>query len=152
MGSSNRDLRRKGIRVQPQKLNWQPILTRLDRSKMAQFTYDESGGTSLYFLVSFYALVLFPLTYYLWPSKEKKGKAYSKISMSEILGNRFKLAINRCRMVFSSRIGCQILHCTWMGDVCFHLIGSWEIEIKSVFWQEGGDESSNPCHMNTFYN
>ncbi|XP_071485151.1 translocation protein SEC63 homolog [Diadema antillarum] len=39
---------------------------------MAKFEYDESGGTSLYFLVSFYALVLFPLTYYLWPSKQKK--------------------------------------------------------------------------------
>ncbi|XP_030850801.1 translocation protein SEC63 homolog [Strongylocentrotus purpuratus] len=39
---------------------------------MAKFEYDESGGTSLYFLVSFYALVLFPLTYYLWPSKHKK--------------------------------------------------------------------------------
>ncbi|XP_071800761.1 translocation protein SEC63 homolog [Asterias amurensis] len=38
----------------------------------AQFEYDESGGTSLYFLVSFYALFLFPLTYYLWPSKQKK--------------------------------------------------------------------------------
>ena len=40
----------------------------------AQFEYDESGGTSLYFLVSFYALILFPVTYYVWPSKQKKGK------------------------------------------------------------------------------
>nr|QCY50107.1 DNAJC23 [Apostichopus japonicus] len=39
---------------------------------MAKFEYDESGGTSLYFLVSFYVLFLIPFTYYLWPSKEKK--------------------------------------------------------------------------------
>ncbi|XP_070568773.1 translocation protein SEC63 homolog [Ptychodera flava] len=38
----------------------------------AQFVYDESGGAFLYFVVSVYALVLIPLTYLLWPPKEKK--------------------------------------------------------------------------------
>ncbi|XP_077976927.1 translocation protein SEC63 homolog [Glandiceps talaboti] len=38
----------------------------------AQFVYDESGGAFLYFVVSVYALVLIPLTYLIWPSKEKK--------------------------------------------------------------------------------
>ncbi|XP_074663025.1 translocation protein SEC63 homolog isoform X2 [Tubulanus polymorphus] len=35
-----------------------------------QFEYDEKGGTFYYFLLSFYALILIPATYYLWPRKE----------------------------------------------------------------------------------
>ena len=35
---------------------------------MARLEYDESGST-LYFVVSFYGLVLLPVTYYLWPRK-----------------------------------------------------------------------------------
>nr|XP_006821135.1 PREDICTED: translocation protein SEC63 homolog [Saccoglossus kowalevskii] len=38
----------------------------------AQFTYDESGGAFLYFVVSVYALILIPATYLIWPSKDKK--------------------------------------------------------------------------------
>ncbi|XP_064629178.1 translocation protein SEC63 homolog [Lineus longissimus] len=37
-----------------------------------QFEYDEKGGTFYYFVLSFYALVLIPVTYYLWPSWESK--------------------------------------------------------------------------------
>ncbi|XP_065197321.1 translocation protein SEC63 homolog [Sycon ciliatum] len=38
----------------------------------AKFEYDESGGTSFYFLLSFLALILVPCTYYFWPfSKEE---------------------------------------------------------------------------------
>ncbi|XP_071954693.1 translocation protein SEC63 homolog [Antedon mediterranea] len=47
---------------------------------MAQFEYDESGGTSLYFLVSFYALFLIPITYWLLPHSKKEineGKLYT---------------------------------------------------------------------------
>lgn len=36
---------------------------------MAQLEYDESGATFYYFLVSFYLLVLLPVTYLLWPRK-----------------------------------------------------------------------------------
>ncbi|CAH1799731.1 unnamed protein product [Owenia fusiformis] len=37
-----------------------------------EFEYDERGGTFYYFLLSFYALVLIPCTYYLWPYEEAK--------------------------------------------------------------------------------
>lgn len=40
----------------------------------AKFEYDESGNTFTYFLFSFFALILFPLTYYLWPKDEEKEK------------------------------------------------------------------------------
>lgn len=35
----------------------------------AKFTYDESGETFFYFVLSFLALILVPSTYYLWPNK-----------------------------------------------------------------------------------
>ncbi|BFZ09267.1 hypothetical protein BsWGS_12306 [Bradybaena similaris] len=38
-----------------------------------QFEYDEEGGTFYYFLLSFWALVLFPATYFFWPSKGDSG-------------------------------------------------------------------------------
>lgn len=43
-----------------------------------QFEYDEEGGTFFYFLISFWALVLIPSTYFLWPSKEEKDKELNK--------------------------------------------------------------------------
>ena len=36
----------------------------------AKFEYDESGNTFFYFLFSFFALILLPVTYYLWPKDE----------------------------------------------------------------------------------
>ncbi|KAJ8026556.1 hypothetical protein HOLleu_31420 [Holothuria leucospilota] len=47
---------------------------------MAKFEYDESGGTSLYFVVSFYVLFLIPFTYILWPSKERKLMEHAKVT------------------------------------------------------------------------
>ncbi|CAL1544944.1 unnamed protein product [Lymnaea stagnalis] len=38
-----------------------------------QFEYDEEGGTFFYFLLSFWALLLIPATYFLWPSKQDAG-------------------------------------------------------------------------------
>ncbi|KAH7700231.1 Protein DNJ-29 a [Aphelenchoides avenae] len=38
----------------------------------AQFEYDEVGNTFYYVIVSFYAVVLIPLTHFLWPSLPKK--------------------------------------------------------------------------------
>ncbi|CAF0726255.1 unnamed protein product [Didymodactylos carnosus] len=37
-----------------------------------KFEYDENGGKFYYFLLSFYALVLIPTTYWLWPKQEKR--------------------------------------------------------------------------------
>lgn len=42
----------------------------------AQFEYDERGGTFYYFVVSFYALILFPVTYYLLFKKKTAGKVF----------------------------------------------------------------------------
>lgn len=38
------------------------------------FQYDESGGTFYYFLVSFYALVLIPYSFWVLKKKDNKGK------------------------------------------------------------------------------
>jgi len=40
----------------------------------AKFEYDESGNTFFYFLFSFFALILLPLTYYLWPKEEEDDR------------------------------------------------------------------------------
>lgn len=37
-----------------------------------KFEYDESGGKFYYFLLSVYALILIPATYWLWPKNEKR--------------------------------------------------------------------------------
>ena len=36
----------------------------------AQLEYDESGSTFYYFLISFYGIILLPITYFLWPRKD----------------------------------------------------------------------------------
>lgn len=36
----------------------------------AQFEYDEVGNTFYYVLVSFYALVLIPATFFFWPTSK----------------------------------------------------------------------------------
>ncbi|CAF2397126.1 unnamed protein product [Rotaria sp. Silwood2] len=37
-----------------------------------KFEYDENGGKFYYFFLSFYALILVPTTYWLWPKSEKR--------------------------------------------------------------------------------
>ena len=37
----------------------------------AQFEYDEVGNTFYYVIVSFYAVILIPLTYIIWPTARK---------------------------------------------------------------------------------
>lgn len=36
-----------------------------------KFQYDESGSTFFYFILSFLALILIPVTFFCWPSKKK---------------------------------------------------------------------------------
>ncbi|ENN75196.1 hypothetical protein HUJ04_002272 [Dendroctonus ponderosae] len=38
-----------------------------------KFQYDESGGTFFYFLLSFWALILGPVTLFYWPRKQKRN-------------------------------------------------------------------------------
>ena len=40
----------------------------------AQFEYDEKGTTFYYFLLSFFGIVLVPLTYYVWKVTKLPGK------------------------------------------------------------------------------
>jgi len=47
-----------------------------------KFQYDESGNTFLYFLLSFLAFILFPCTYYFWPTPEDKSK-WSSLSIRD---------------------------------------------------------------------
>ena len=43
----------------------------------AKFTYDESGATFLYFVLSFLTLILVPATYYLWPNEFQEDESKS---------------------------------------------------------------------------
>lgn len=43
-----------------------------------KFEYDEEGGTFYYFLLSFVALIVFPVTYYCWPTKKSKDDQKKK--------------------------------------------------------------------------
>lgn len=39
-----------------------------------EFEYDEEGSTFFYFLLSFWALIIIPATYYGWPRAPSEGK------------------------------------------------------------------------------
>lgn len=50
----------------------------------AQFEYDEKGTTFYYFLLSFFGIVLVPLTYYVWKVTKLPGKfEIVRVSYSE---------------------------------------------------------------------
>jgi len=54
------------------------------------FQYDESGNTFYYFLLTFLGIILFPSTYYFWPTEEKvdpeKKKKYMANARDTIYG------------------------------------------------------------------
>lgn len=55
-----------------------------------KFEYDESGYKFVYFLISFYAMIIIPATYYLWPRKETKSKDFDLIIVQlSLILNRF---------------------------------------------------------------
>jgi len=37
-----------------------------------KFEYDENGAKFVYFALSFYAMIIIPVTYYFWPKKDVK--------------------------------------------------------------------------------
>ena len=41
-----------------------------------QFEYDDKGTTFYYFLLSFFAMVLLPATYFIWPDKSSQSKLH----------------------------------------------------------------------------
>lgn len=59
---------------------WKPLtnthVSFISKSNMAgaQFEYDEKGTTFYYFLISFFGIVLVPLTYYVWKITKLPGK------------------------------------------------------------------------------
>lgn len=72
----------------------------------AKFTYDESGATSFYFVLSFLALVLVPATYYLWPqeTQEEDGRRQECRcngcqNKRQHLGNFYKWKRSRLRII-----------------------------------------------------
>lgn len=43
-----------------------------------KFEYDENGAKFVYFLLSFYAMIIIPLTYYFWPRKQIKKSFHAE--------------------------------------------------------------------------
>ena len=53
-----------------------------------QFEYDDKGTTFYYFLLSFFAMVLLPATYFLWPDKKSQCKytyCYCKLVLDVLI-------------------------------------------------------------------
>lgn len=69
----------------------------------AKFTYDESGATFFYFVLSFLALILIPSTYYLWPSEPQEDTSKTECGCNgcknkrQHLGNLYKWRKSRQR-------------------------------------------------------
>lgn len=42
----------------------------------AQFEFDETGNTSLYVIAAYYALILIPLTFCLFPREREAGMSF----------------------------------------------------------------------------
>lgn len=43
-----------------------------------KFEYDENGAKFVYFILSFYAMVIIPATFYLWPRKQVKKTEHAE--------------------------------------------------------------------------
>lgn len=71
----------------------------------AKFTYDESGTTFFYFVLSFLALILVPSTYYLWPNELSEDDTKSECrcqgcqNKRQHLVNHYKWKRTRRRIV-----------------------------------------------------
>lgn len=71
----------------------------------AKFTYDESGATFFYFVLSFLALILVPSTYYLWPNEPQEDDSKTDCRCNgcqnkrQHLGNLYKWKRSRRRFV-----------------------------------------------------
>ena len=78
----------------------------------AQFEYDEKGTTFYYFLISFYGIVLVPVTYYVWNVTKLPGELnLSPVHKTTINSFRPESQLfnsNRATSRFFSMIFCQI--------------------------------------------
>ncbi|XP_035687196.1 translocation protein SEC63 homolog [Branchiostoma floridae] len=81
----------------------------------AQFEYDESGGTFLYFLTSVWILFLLPITYYLWPKgqveEEKRLQKLEKVHSHSLW---YQLKLNKTRSKAKSTAKKVILTIGWL--------------------------------------
>ncbi|KAI8482878.1 hypothetical protein Bbelb_394130 [Branchiostoma belcheri] len=81
----------------------------------AQFEYDESGGTFLYFLTSVWILFLLPVTYYLWPKgqveEEKRLQKLEKVHSHSLW---YQLKLNKTRSKAKSTAKKVILAIGWI--------------------------------------
>ena len=46
-----------------------------------KFEYDENGAKFVYFVLSFYAMIIIPMTYYFWPRKQVISKIFFNLSL-----------------------------------------------------------------------
>ena len=79
----------------------------------AQFEYDEKGTTFYYFLISFYGIVLVPVTYYVWNVTKLPGELNLSPVVHKTAINSFRresqlFNSNRATSRFFSMIFCQI--------------------------------------------
>ena len=79
----------------------------------AQFEYDEKGTTFYYFLISFYGIVLVPVTYYVWnvtklPGELNLSPVVHKTTISSFRRESQLFNSNRATSRFFSMIFCQI--------------------------------------------
>jgi len=79
----------------------------------AQFEYDEKGTTFYYFLISFYGIVLVPVTYYVWnvtklPGELNLSPVVHKTTIDSFRRESQLFNSNRATSRLFSMIFCQI--------------------------------------------
>ena len=78
----------------------------------AQFEYDEKGTTFYYFLLSFFGIVLVPVTYYVWKITKLPGELKNRDSCTQ---NNHELGSASNSAVFNAN---NSIH-KFISSVCF---------------------------------
>lgn len=97
-----------------------------------QFEYDEEGGTFFYFLLSFWALILIPATYFLWPSKEEKGTEDKKRKCQCPVCHKKREAIAKEKATIQPTV---VKICLAIGWVIFILL-AWKVSMIQLDYVE----------------
>ncbi|KAK3758267.1 hypothetical protein RRG08_036537 [Elysia crispata] len=97
-----------------------------------QFEYDEEGGTFFYFLLSFWALIIIPSTYFLWPTKEKTATEDKKRKCQCSVCLKKRDAIAREKATIQPTV---IKICLGIGWVIFAFL-AWKVSMIQLDYVE----------------
>lgn len=80
----------------------------------ARLEYDDSGTTFYYFLLSFYALILLPITYFIYPRKKKDEDSKVAVCQCEpCLSKKVRVQLNQPRQWMTTSARYVVLLVLW---------------------------------------